>query len=384
MADAAAEVGLELPPLPDATQTRLRELVPFAGTRNPLDVTAQFINNPELVEPMLDGLLADGGYASAILFLGASGIIPTVMAGLYPGLERIAQRHRDRVLTICMIAEPATRRRVERMGYLVYEDPARTVRSLGALVKFGACFHAEPTPSPSNVASVAAVKPLALPERCNEHEAKCILAENGVPVVQELIATSRAEAIEAAQRIGFPVVMKVLSSDLPHKSDLGGVVLRIIDADEAGAAYERILDNMRRHAATARIDGVLVSPMVEGGVEMILGVVRDAVFGPVVVVGLGGIYVEVLRDTACRVAPFGVADAHAMLRELKGFAILNGARGQRCDIDALAKAVADLSHFAAAHADEVESIDINPFVVRHDGGFALDALIVPHRPAATR
>lgn len=379
MADAAAEVGLDLPPLPDTAQARLRELVPFAGTRNPLDVTAQFINNPDLVEPMLDGLLVDGGYASAILFLGASGIIPTVMAGLYPGLERIAQRHRDRVLAICMVAESATRRRVERMGYLVYEDPTRAVRSLGALAKFGTRFYAEPILQGQFDASVAAVKPLALPERCNEHQAKRILAQNGIPVVQERVATSRGEAIEVARTLGFPVVMKVLSSDLSHKSDLGGVVLRIADAEEAGAAYDRILDNTRRHSATARIDGVLVSPMIEGGVEMILGVARDVVFGPVIVVGLGGIYVEVLRDTVCRVAPFDIADAYAMLHDLKGFALLNGVRGQRYDLQALAQAIAQLSHFAADHSEEVESVDINPFVVRHDGCLALDALIISRK-----
>jgi hypothetical protein len=195
--------------------------------------------------------------------------------------------------------------------------------------------------------------------------------------VRERVTRSCDEAIEAARTIGFPVAMKVLSPDVAHKSSIGGVELRIASAEEAAAAYGRIMVAVRHGAPDASIQGVLVSPMIEGGVEMILGMVHDAVFGPVILVGFGGVFVEVIRDTACRVAPFDINEAHAMLRELKGFPLLNGARGPRLDITALARALVRLSAFACKYADSVESIDINPFLVRRRGGIALVALILP-------
>jgi acyl-CoA synthetase (NDP forming) len=177
--------------------------------------------------------------------------------------------------------------------------------------------------------------------------------------------------------------LKIVSPDIPHKTEMGGVMLDV-PATEAGAAYERMIERIKARAPRAKIDGVLISPMVKGGVEMILGVQDDPVFGPVVMLGLGGIFVEVLRDVTFRIAPFGVEEARRMIRELRGAAILEGARGQPpCDVEALAEALSRLSVFVAAQKGQFTSIDVNPLLVRPkgQGAAALDALILT--PAAT-
>ena len=173
-------------------------------------------------------------------------------------------------------------------------------------------------------------------------------------------------------------MLKIVSPDIPHKTEMGGVMLDV-PAAEAGAAYERMIERITARAPRAKLDGVLLSPMVRGGVEMILGVQNDPVFGPVVMLGLGGIFVEVLRDVTFRIAPFGVEEAHRMIGELRGRAMLEGARGQPpCDIEALAQALSKLSVFVAAKSAEFTSIDINPLLVRPrgEGAAALDALIL--------
>jgi len=175
-------------------------------------------------------------------------------------------------------------------------------------------------------------------------------------------------------------VLKIVSPDIAHKSELGGVLLGLDSAQAVRAGYGTLLERARAHAPDARIEGVLVAPLVRGGVETILGVTRDPVFGPVVLFGLGGILVEVCKDVTLRIAPFSEAEALEMIRSVKGYALLEGVRGQpRADIPALARALARLSVFAQANADALESLDINPFIVLPEGqgALAVDALIVP-------
>ncbi|HVB18383.1 MAG TPA: acetate--CoA ligase family protein, partial [Stellaceae bacterium] len=175
----------------------------------------------------------------------------------------------------------------------------------------------------------------------------------------------------------------IVSPEITHKTEVGGVMLDV-PAGELGEAYERLIARVQANAPNATIEGVLISPMLKGGVEMILGVQDDAVFGPVVMLGLGGIFVEVLRDVTFRIAPFGIEEAHRMIGELRGVAMLQGARGQMpCDLDALALALSRLSLFAAAQRGHFTSIDINPLLVRPkgEGAVALDALILTPQAA---
>ena len=170
--------------------------------------------------------------------------------------------------------------------------------------------------------------------------------------------------------------MKVESPDIPHKTEAGGVKLGVIPLD-AGAAFEAILASARAYAPAARIDGVLISPMVTGGVECILGARTDPVFGPIVLFGLGGVFTEVLKDVSFRRAPFGPETAYQMIDELNGAALLKGARGQPpADLEALAQEISRLSLFAAFHGDALDSVEMNPLRAMPDGCLALDALIV--------
>ena len=379
MADAAADAGLELPPLPDDTQKRLKEKVPFAGTRNPLDVTAQLINDPALMQPMFEALLEEGGYPSAIAFIASVGLNDVMMAKLTPSFEAVARRFADRLIVMSLLARPDTRRRMEELGYIIFEDPSRAIHAIGALTRYGEAFArtAPKAPPPALPAGAPRVEIGKVP---NEFDAKKMLAAAGVPAVDERIVASAAEAAVAAAAVGFPVVLKIVSPDIQHKSEIGGVLLNVADAKAAEQGFETLMQRGRERAPGARLDGVLVAPMVKGGVETILGVSRDPVFGPVVMFGLGGIFVEVLKDVTFRIAPFGVDEAHAMIREIKAYPILEGVRGAPpADLDALAEALARLSAYAAANADTLESIDVNPFIVRPkgQGAVAVDALILP-------
>lgn len=378
MADAAHEKGFELPPLPESTQKRMKEMVPFAGTRNPLDVTAQLVNDATIMQPMFDALLGDGGYTNAICFMASVGLNPVMMEKLHPAFEAIAKKFPDRLITFSALTRYETRLPLEELGYLVYEDPARAINAMAAMVHFGEAFYGgrvrqEPPALPPGAPAVK------VGVQVNEFDAKKMLAAAGVPVVDERIEQSADAAAAAAKEIGFPVVMKIVSPDIQHKSEIGGVLLNIGSEAEASAAFDTLMERGRKAAPAARLEGVLIAPMVQGGVETIIGVQRDPVFGPVVMFGLGGIFVEVLKDVTFRTAPFGLDVAHEMIRSVRGYPMLEGVRGAPpSDVDALAAALAQVSAFAAANADTLESIDLNPVLVRPkgEGCVAVDALIV--------
>jgi len=219
--------------------------------------------------------------------------------------------------------------------------------------------------------------PVTLPEGpLGEREAKAALAAAGLPVIEDCLATNAAEADAAAQSFGGPVALKIASPDIAHKTDIGGVALNVAN-DAVAATYEAMVERVATGEPNARIDGVLVSPMVNGGVECILGAKTDPVFGPIVMFGLGGVFAEVLKDTSLRRAPIGREVARAMIDELKGAALLKGARGAPAvDLDALVTAISTLSRFAAAAADIIESVEMNPVRALSDRVVGLDALIV--------
>jgi len=374
MADAAAEAGIDLPALPDETQAALRELVPFAGTRNPVDVTAQILNDPDLIEPMLGLLLEAGNYSSVIIFLSHLGLNPGVIGKLLPGLKRVAERYGDRYLSVSLLAHAEVRTDLENAGFTVFEDPSRAVRAARALSQFSASFNAPKRgtlelPAPANVQRGA---------RYTEVEGKEMLAATGIRVTTEVIVRDAEEAARAATAIGFPVVLKVVSPDIAHKSDIGGVLLNIADESAVRRGFEAIMTSVTKAAPDAQINGVLVSAMIPDGLETVMGVVKDPLFGPVVMFGLGGVFVEILRDVVFRPAPFDIDEAHAMISQVRGAAMFEGVRGAPpADVGALAEALSKLSLFAAANADTIASIDINPFLVlpHGQGAIAVDAFI---------
>lgn len=210
----------------------------------------------------------------------------------------------------------------------------------------------------------------------NEVEAKQILADAGVPVARTTLATTRHEAQAQADAAGYPVVLKVVSPDIVHKSDVGGVKLNLADRDQVAAAYDEIITNAKAAVPGARIAGVAVQHMAPQGTEVIVGMTTDPQFGPVMMFGLGGIMVEVLKDVSFRVVPLTERDAGQMIGDIKGRPILDGVRGQPpADIEALKRAILKVSEFVQSHP-EVRELDLNPMFAYPDGAMAVDARIV--------
>ncbi|MEH3086634.1 MAG: acetate--CoA ligase family protein [Xylophilus ampelinus] len=380
LADAASAQGLALPALEAATQARILSAVPFAAPSNPVDMTAQVSSRPELLAQVLDAVAADAGCDTLILQSANAFHIPRLRDAYLGALERMRRDHPDRTVVLCARAPQDARARLAALGYPVVEDIDAACATVAALARFGA---AEAAPAaPMQRAELPALDAEAF---ASEAGAKAALAAAGLPVPQEAVAASRDEALAAARRIGFPLVMKIVSPDIAHKTEVGGVVVGVRSEEQLAAEYDELRERVARNAPQARIVGVLVARMVEGGVELILGARQDPVFGPMVVVGSGGVFAEILQDVALRPAPVDEAQALEMLRSLKGFPLLDGARGRPpADVEAAARAVAALSRFAARHADRVAEVDVNPLVVlaRGQGACALDALLVPRAPAS--
>jgi acetyltransferase len=210
-----------------------------------------------------------------------------------------------------------------------------------------------------------------------EYDAKRVLAAYGVPVTREDMATSEQEAVDLAERIGYPVVLKIQSPSIRHKTEVRGVMTGLREEAEVRSAYRAVLANAATFAPEAVITGVLVQEYVTGGLEVIVGAMKDPVFGPCIMFGLGGIFVEILKDVSFRIAPLSRRDAEEMVREVRGYALLEGVRGQpSSDIPSLVEVLLNVSRLAQDFGDQIEEIDINPLLVFPDGVRAIDALIV--------
>jgi len=204
-------------------------------------------------------------------------------------------------------------------------------------------------------------------------EGKRVLEMWGVPVVPSKVATDRAGVTEAARFLGFPVVMKILSPDIVHKSNMGGVVTDLRTEEEAGRAFETMMENVKERKPTARIQGVIVEKMLEG-VEAIIGVTKESQFGHVLMFGMGGILVELLKDTSFRLIPIEPADAEDMMREVRGYALLEGFRGRRADIESLKGLLLKISDLII-HYPEIAGIDLNPVIASPSGSIVADVRI---------
>jgi acyl-CoA synthetase (NDP forming) len=209
-----------------------------------------------------------------------------------------------------------------------------------------------------------------------EVESKQILEGAGIPIASAQLAATREEAVAAARQIGLPVVLKIVSPDISHKSDVGGVKLNLGSEEEVAAAFDEIVEAARRAQAGATVLGVSVQKMAQPGVEVIMGMTKDPQFGPVLMFGLGGVFVEVLKDVAFRIVPLEPRDARQMIRDIQGFPVLEGFRGQEpADLAALEDMLMRLSAFVEEHP-EIQELDLNPIFAYKDGALAVDARIV--------
>jgi len=209
-----------------------------------------------------------------------------------------------------------------------------------------------------------------------EPEAKMVCMEYGIPVTRFKVALTRDEAVKFAEGMGYPVVLKVVSPDIIHKFDVGGVILNVKNAVEVGNAYDQILENVKRHKPNARIIGIVVQEMAPPSTEVIVGATKDPQFGPALMFGLGGIFVEVLKDVTFRIAPIAESDAREMITEVKAYPILKGYRNQPpADIDAIVDILLNTSKLVMDH-QEIKELDLNPIMVYEKGAKTVDARII--------
>ncbi|WP_159915082.1 acetate--CoA ligase family protein [Pantoea sp. 18069] len=380
MADAMSDAGLALPALAPATRARIHKVLPGASTNNPVDASAQISSRPDILFEVLSALQEDPGEATTVLFLSL-GLYSSRLRDIYlQALAQLRAAYPQRPLVIISRGPADAVVQIQALGIPVFSSIDAAARGIEALVRQARLLEAEQPPAAAARSTAA-----RLPEAAfrNEYAAKQVLIDAGFEVPRELQVPDADGAVQAADALGYPVVLKILSEDIAHKTEVGGVALNLADADAVRAASARIFASVAAHAPQARIAGLLVAPMLRGGTELIAGISRDPVFGPVVMVGMGGIYAEVLRDVAVQPAPVSQAQALTMIRSLRLFPLLDGARGQaRADIAAAARAVARLSEFACTHRDQVGEIDLNPILVRPEGqGIAiLDALMVARTP----
>ena len=376
IADFVSDAGLTMGSVPAETQERLRALVPHCSPSNPIDMTGLVTTNHEIMEKTLDAVFEADAFDATLIFLGITGAAPSMARPLQEAIARAHARAPDQLVLVSVTCPPEMMREYEAQGMLGFEDPSRAVATLAALWKFRQTFDRAIPP----IVELPAAEPLALPEdgRLNEAAAKALLARHGVRSPREGLAASAAEAARLATEIGFPVAVKVVSADILHKTEVGGVALGLADAPAVEAAVNRMIETIPGHLPDARIDGYLVSEMVKGGVECIVGISQDEAFGPVITFGLGGTLVELLKDTVCALAPVTEERAMEMIGQVRTAPLLTGYRGgPRHDVEALAKAISGISVLAAQHADTITTIEVNPLVVQPGKGgvIALDAVI---------
>lgn len=372
VADMAATCGLVLPALPVEAQERIRAIVPFSSPVNPIDTTGQTLGDRSLLTRIMDVVFEHEGFDAILCFNANMGQSEQEFGKIKAELFRMRALHPTRVVIFGSRAIAPVVKELEAHGILYFDDPSRATAVLGALVGIAGGFDIAPSPVPAEREEI--VLPAA---PINEARARELLKSAGIPFLPQRIATTVEQCVSEGSVLGFPLVAKVLSPDILHKSDVGGVRLNI--ADEAGLreAWTTIMTSVARHCPTARVEGLLLSPMVQDGVELVLGVARDPIFGPVVMCGLGGVFVEIFKDVAFMPAPVSQTQAMEMVQRLKALPLLQGARGRPAvDLDTIATAIVDLSNFALACGEGLTSVEINPFISLPTGGWAVDALIV--------
>ncbi|MFF4834760.1 acetate--CoA ligase family protein [Streptomyces sp. NPDC001315] len=386
VADLATEAGLRLPVLSDAKQAELHQWIPeYLSVANPVDNGGHPVGDRR-GRKIIDAILEDPEVG--VLICPITGPFPPLSDRLVEDLVAAAEGT-DKLVCVVWGSPVGTEPAYREM--LLGSSRVATFRTVGnclAAVRAHLDHHrfvrgyrspfdeAPRTLSPSFRKARALMRP---GQQLSEHAAKQLLRAYGIRVPREQLVTSAAAAVRAAGLVGYPVVMKASGAQIAHKTELGLVKIGLTSASQVRDAYRELTEIARYEGVS--LDGVLVCQMVERGVEMVVGVTHDDLFGPTVTVGLGGVLVEVLRDAAVRVPPFGEDQARTMLTELRGRALLDGVRGRPpADVDALVEVVLRVQRLALELGDELAELDINPLMVlpRGQGAVALDALAVCH------
>lgn len=381
-ADVGSLNGIEYPDFTEETLKKLKEQLPsYASPNNPLDMTASLSYDADLYAGALRTVMDDPNIGMVLIgYTLLLEIADPCIHYMYKGIEQIVSEKGGACKPIAMIPfaentrNPEYQEKLFKIGVPVLPPPVYAFKMLRHLADF-----IEYEPESKTLELAVGVSESTQTKALSEHESKLELKQFGVAVADEVIVTSKEEAAAFAKEHPVPLAMKIESSDILHKSDVGGVKLNISSPEEAEKAYEEIMANVTSKRPDAKINGILIVPMLKPGVEIIIGVNNDPQFGPMVMVGMGGVFVEVFKDVALYPAPFGEEEALQMLKSLKSFKLLDGYRGSaKCDIKALCQTIVAISNYAQANKDVLKELDINPLFVYPEGqgvGVA-DALIV--------
>ncbi len=386
MTDECVSRGMRLASLAPETVVKLKEFVPsFGSLANPVDVTAAIFNDLALIRRTLQAIVDDPG-VDCIALLNASlqGEIATKIAAEIIAIADTT----DKPIACAWSARDVMARdayaALDEARIPHYKSPVRCGRAFAAMSGYAEAKRRIDAQRGEQalVLKKTQSKQMLVGRTTDvaEYEAKKVLAEYGIRVTQEALASTRDAALVIAKKIGYPVAIKVQSADISHKTEAKAVKLGLNSDAELSVAYDEVLANAKAYNAKAKIDGVLVQEMLRGGTEAILGITNDPLFGPAVMFGLGGIFAEIMKDVSFRLAPVTPAMAREMIAEIKGYPLLAGARGRaHADIDGLADAIVKLSALAVDLKDQVAELDINPLFVmeRGKGVVAADALIRP-------
>lgn len=383
-ADAAESAGVPLPqPSPQLRTVLARHIPSFGTTRNPADVTAEVVNDINSLTACVEAILSGDDYGALVV------PHPLAYETAYPRIELLDRLGREagKVISLVWLSGwlegPGAREIEAARNLALFRSMDRCFETLhlwsdwhhrrAALVQEVPARLSASDAKPEVAQAIAQMQATVLPERM----AKSLLAAYGVNVVSDHRARTEAEAREVAARIGGRMVMKIDSPDIAHKTEVGGIALDLNSADAVASAFGRMMKDVAGHAPEARLEGVIVQPMVPEGIEIVVGARIDDVFGPLVLVGLGGVFVELMADSVTAPAPVSAAEALTMIGKLRGARLLDGFRGlPAVDCQALAEVVARVSEFAADHADQLVELDVNPLICRGTQIIAADALIV--------
>lgn len=380
IADACEGRGLEVVPLSAETQASLREvLAAEASVRNPVDMIASA--TPESYRLVLDRVLRDENIDAAIAaFVPPLGVRQEDVA---QAIVTAKQGHDKPVLAVLMGREglPAGRAQLKEAGVPGYIFPESAARALAAMYRHRQWLERPEGETRQFEVDRATVRRIVR-EACargTEHlagpEALAVFRAYGIPVLESRVVATADEAVAAAEGLGLPVVLKVESPDIVHKTDVGGVVVNLRTAEQVRAEFGAMMERVRTRLPEARVQGALVQPFVRGGRETIIGATTDPTFGPLLMFGLGGIYVEALQDVAFRVHPLSDVDANEMVDSIRGHKVLEGFRGEPpADRETLVEMIQRVSQLMGDNP-EIEEMDINPFLIQEAGGVALDARV---------
>lgn len=390
--DAAIRHNLKIAPLSKQTKQKLKEeLPPTASVENPVDVIGDA--NHERYQAAIRHILMDENVDGAIVILSPQAMINVLeTAQIVPSVVKgIDKPVLCSFMGIVDVSEGV--KYLEKHGIPNYAFPEAAVRSMASMAFYSKILSLDMrevrrVAADRDSANAIIKKKLADKDKyyMSEREANEILQSYGFPILTSILLKDSSDVEAAAEQIIFPAAMKISSRDIVHKFDVGGVQLKIKTKEEAKKAFEKIIENVKKHKPSAKIDGVIIERMARRGVEVILGAVRDPRFGPICMFGLGGTLVEAMKDVTFRLAPMWEISAEIMIRSIKAYSILKGIRGAPpCDIDAIKDCILRLSQMLTDHP-EIAELDINPLIVYPDGEGCVvaDSRILLKKPTQTR